>query len=314
MNDKIDLTQLMTDFQSELQETKDIKEALENILVQNVDDIKDFVDTEKIISELVKSTQPLSTIKNLSDSCKIDDILENTLNQFEHIFEDETINVFKELIKYDKTIIVNDVQVFIKIYSILQILNLHKISIEKLDELENENSENRGIAKTKLKVNEAIQPRINTFKNANKYNKIPVNELSHRLYEEFDKEPREINAMLETLDTSTIKNIEKSLLDTLDNQQVFLNSSESIEDIHIFKSAQIYCFTPYKKENNKEFTKEKLAKYSNQILNDFFEYEYNSNLNRNHISKPIQHKTYFNQIAILEFQTPKNIKKHPIFY
>lgn len=310
MNEKIDLNQLMSSFQKELEKTNDMKQALENILVQNVDDIKDFVDTEQVISELIESIEPLLSIQNLNDDCETDVILKNTLNQFEHAFENKIINIFKELVVCDKTMIVNDTLVFVKIYSLLQILDLHKISIQKLNELENKN-----IAKTKLKIPEAIQPRINTFKDANKYNKIPVNKLSHNLYKEFDKVPREINAMLEIIDTSTFKNIDKSLIDTLDNQQAFLNSSEPIEDTHIFRSAQIYCFSSYKNEKHSDLklTNEKIAKYVNQITNDFFEYDFNSNLNRNHISKPIQHKTYFNQIAILEFQTPKHIKEHPIF-
>ena len=308
MNEKIDLEKLMLDFKYEFTKTNDMKKAVEDVLLKNVKDIEKFVDIEKTISNLLQSTAPSRTIQNIDDNCNIDEILENTLNQFEHTFEDKTKKVFKHFIECDKLMIVDETKVFAYIHSMLKMLNLHKLSIKKLTELDNQN-----IANTSLKIDEIVHPRINTFNDAKKYNDIPVNKLSCNLYEKFEEVPREINAMFEIVDTSLLKNIDKSLLVTLNNQQSVLNSSENIKDTHIFRSAQIYCFSSFNKEEETNLTKEQLAKYTNTILNDFFEYEYSSNLNRNHISKPTQHKTYFNKIPILEFQTPKKIKEHPIF-
>ncbi len=317
MDDKIDLAKLMIHIQNDYKKTNDIKKSMENIFRKKLEDVKDFADTEKTISELMKSIEPFSTIENFDDNCEIDDILKNTLNQFEHLFENETIKIFKKLSEYDKIITIDETKVFYKIYFILQLASLHKKIMYELDILENENIEKRGIAKTRIKVNEAIQPRINTFNDALKYNNIPSNRLAHEINTSFEKTPREINAMFEAFDISILKNIDKSLVDTFNNQQVFLNSSEPLKDTHIFTSIQIYCFTPYKKENNPDvtikLTNRDLAICTNQIINDFFEYEYNSNLNRNHISKPIQHKSYFQGVSILEYETPEHKKEHPIF-
>ena len=313
MIDRIDFQKLMSSFQADLEQTKDIKKTIENILKQNVSGIEDSIDMDTLANELMKLNEPLSSIQDINEDCNTLEILETTLNQFKHNFEDATIEIFKELIIYDKLIVIDDTTVFAKIYNIIKILYAHKDSIDKLNELEDKN-----IAKTNLKINEVIQPRINTFKDAVKYNEVPVNTLSKNIYEEFDKSPRQINAMFELIDISKLEDVDRSLIDTLNNQHQFLNSSETLKDTHIFTSAQIYCFASYKSENNKDvkkqLSKETLSEYTNQILNDFFEYDYNSNLNRNHILKKVQHKTYFNQIPILEFQTPKNIKEHPVFY
>jgi len=105
------------------------------------------------------------------------------------------------------------------------------------------------------------------------------------------------------------------------NQATYLNSATKLEDTHIFKSCQIYSFSMYKDESlyNKAFQLEEniqnkdLVKYINILMNSFFDYEFESNLNTNHLKKEIQLKDTFNDLEILEFRTKRNYKEHPIF-
>jgi len=78
----------MFSVQSELEGTKDLK----NLLLQKANDINHCENTVKFISKIIKFIEPLLTIKDIDDNCKIDDILKNTFHQIEHTFEDKSIN------------------------------------------------------------------------------------------------------------------------------------------------------------------------------------------------------------------------------
>lgn len=312
---RLNLELLLSDIEQELLKTNnDEKQASINIakkLLELVeDDIK--IDKELLMDGVIKNIESSSTKELIDETVDIDDIMKNTLKSFNHNFNYDTKNVLKELALIDKTIVHEKNKIFHKIYYLLIIVNSHKESILKLDNLEDENIKKRGVAKTNHpKVDEAIQPKINFFKDNIENNNMPANELGLNMYNDFIDDPLGLITAIHNFDISNIKGVDQSLIDTYNNQKEFLNCNEKIEDHHIFKSVQLYAIMLFK---NDKFTNKELANYINIILNDLFKDDiFESNLNRTHITKEIQPKAFFNDFFLLENQTPTNMKDIPIF-
>ncbi len=144
------------------------------------------------------------------------------------------------------------------------------------------------------------------------------------LYEDFLTNPLEIRAMYQGINQSGLSSFigeEKELINTVFQQETYLNSATKLEDIHIFRSCQLYSLSFYKEDNptNKSLQLDiniqdkELLKYIDILMDSFFEYEFESNLNASHLKKEIQLKDTFNNLGILEFRTKRNKKEHPIF-
>lgn len=323
MEDKrIDIQETLIMLSTELRDIKNetqIENVIKKIFEDYLKEMKDEVDIEPIIQNALEQIKLDSSVKPIAENENSNEILKNTINLcYVHKFEPQlALESFKELAKYDNILHSTQGKYFHKIYQMLEIMVQYRELIEKLEQLEGETVHKRGIAKTKYEeIEEAIIPNLNHYEKALEFNDINENRLANNIAQSFNSSPREINAALETFDVNLIKNINKSQLETFKNQNTFYNSSEKLDEIHLYKSCQITCFSLFKKnpltQTFKSPTNEKLANYINNIFNDFFDM-YESKLNRNHINKPIQTKTYFQGIEIFEYQTPKNIKEHPLF-
>lgn len=322
MDGHIDSNEVFQELLIVLQNVKnevDLDNRIRLYIEEQAKDIKESVDIEPIIQEALYYIKNASNVKPISIDDDPNQILNDTLNLcYVHKFESElALESFKELAKYDKVFHSDQGKHFHKIYQMLSIMVQYKELIENLEKLEDESVHNRGIAKTKYEnVSEAIQPNLHHYEKALEFNDIEENKLAYNIAQAFNSNPREVNAVLETFDSNLIKDLTLSQKKTFENQNTFYNSSEKLEDTHLFRSCQITCINLFKKQQPFAIieapTNEKLANYINHIFNDFFDM-YESKLNRNHINKLIQTKTYFLNIEIFEYQTAKNKKEHPIF-
>lgn len=325
MEDKINIKEVFQEIHDLYIETKNIEKAVQIYFDNQIKEFEgeiDFSELKTILLSKIKATKTLAYIQDKNEAQKV---LQNTLKQFDYEFKEEQIEVFKELIKYDKSIIYDEDKIFYRLNILLLKIFEHLDSLLVLNELEDEDDIiKKGIAKTTHPiVKDAITPRIKTFKDYQKFNDSKESKLMVNLYEDFLENPLKIRVIYQgiKIGTPTFIGEEKDLINTLFNQEIYLNSATKLEDTHIFKSCQIYSFSYYKDDNlinkslelNENIKNKNLIKCVNTLMESFFEYEYESNINASHLKKEIQLKDTFNNLEIIEFRTKRNKKEHPIF-
>ena len=325
MEDKINIKEVFQEIHDLYIKTKDIKKAVEIYFDNQIKEFEGEIDFSELKTIVLSQIKASITLTYIQDKNEVQKVLQNTLKQFDYEFKEEQIEVFKELIKYDKSIIYDEDKIFYRLNILLLKIFEHLDSLLVLNELEDENNIiKKGIAKTTHPiVKDAIIPRIKTFKDYQKFNNSKESKLMVNLYEDFLKNPLKVRAMYQGIKIGTPLFIgeEKELLNTLFNQEIYLNSATKLEDTHIFKSCQIYSFSYYKDDNlinkslqlNENIKNKDLIKCINILMESFFEYEFEANLNTSHLKKEIQLKDTFNNLEIMEFRTKRNKKEHPIF-
>ena len=325
MNDKINIQDIFKEIHDLFLETNDIEKTIEIYFNNESKEFKGIVDFSELKTLMLAQAKASKTIHSIYEKKENIEVLENTLNQFDYEFEDEQIEVFKELIKYDKAIIYDEDKIFYRLNTLLIKIFEHLGALEHLNDLDNEKDIiKKGIAKTTHPiVKDAVIPRIKTLKDYQQLNDSKESKLMVNLYEDFLKNPLEIRTMYSGLNTGNPKftGENKELLDIILNQQTYLNSATIMEETHIFRSCQIYSFSYYKDTNlinktlqlEENIEEENLIKYINILMNSFFDYVFDSKLKITHINKVIQLKDTFNNLDIVEFRTKRNYKEHPIF-
>lgn len=257
--DRVDVQKVITDLQREIPKIKnenDFEHLIRKYLEEQIKDVKNEINIEPLIETVLEHLKIVSNVKPLSEDDEFDKILEDTIKLcFVHKFESElAFEAFKELAKYDKVFHANQGKFFYKIYQMLSIMVQYKELIKKLENLENETVHKRGIAKTSYEdIYEAIQPNLNHYEKAVEINDIQENKLANNIAQAFNSNPREMNAVLETFDVNLIKYINESEKKTFKNQNTFYNSSEKLEDIHLFRSCQITCYSLFQKRRYLRF-------------------------------------------------------------
>lgn len=326
MNKKINIQKVIQEIYNLYMKTKDIDKAVEIYLedeIKEFEGIIDFTELKNLLYSQLKASKTLHLLENKVD---IEQTLINTLKQYKYEFKDEQIEIFKKLITYDKAIIYDEDKIFYRLNILIILIFQHLESLNELNNLEEEKDiVKRGIVKTIHPiVKNAIIPRIKTFKDYQKFNDSRESKLMINLYNDYLDNPLEIRAMYNGINLNGKEAFigkEKELINTLFEQETYLNSATKLEDIHIFRSCQICSFSIYKENHliNKALQLSnfipinKLAKYINILMDSFFDYEFESKLNKSHIEKEIQTKDYFNDIEIVEFRTKRNYKENPIF-
>ena len=310
MTEKINLNELFQEVTKDLALTNNLKQSLKNILINQLGDFSNNLHIDKIINKILIE-QSLHQITNKEE---IEDTLNNTLSNYNYQFQTQQIEIFKELIKYDYACIDDDKKIFYKLDLLLTNVSSHLETLDKLYDLEDKELHEKGIAKTPHPIiKDAITPRINHIEESIKYNPTKSNELQLKIYNEFKNNPLEINLMFTIISQfgkEVFKDIDNEKLDTLFNQEIYLNSATKLEDYHIYTSCQITSFSIYKQD---KISNEKLANYIDELLKVFFDEVFDKPLTRKHITKPIQFKSSFNGTIIYEYQTKKNYKENPIF-
>jgi len=326
MNKKINIQQISQEIYTLYIQTKDIKKAVEIYLENETKEwegIIDFTELKDLVYSQLKASKTLELLENKVD---IEQTLINTLKQYNYEFRDEQIEVFKELIKFDKAIIYDEDKIFYRLNILIILIFQHLESLDELNKLEEEKDiKIKGVVKTSHPIiKNAIIPRIKTFEEYNAYNNSSDSRLMINLYNDYLNNPLEIRAMYNGIKLTSKEAFigeEKELVNTIFEQESYLNSATKLEDIHIFRSCQILSFSIYKENHltNKALQLSnlipinKLVKYINILIDSFFDYEFESKLNKSHIEKEIQTKDYFNNIEIVEFRTKRNYKENPIF-
>jgi len=306
----MNINQLATKLLKEIKANNDIKQSLHRIFISELGDFSNNLHIDKIINKIFIQ----NSLHSITDKKEIEATLSNTLSNYNYQFQNEQIHIFKELIKYDYACMNDDKKIFYKLELLLTNIFSHLESLDKLYALENKELHEKGIAKTPHPIiKDAITPRQKHIKESIKYNPTKSNELQLKIYNEFKNNPLEINLMytiISQFGKEVFKNIDNEILDTLFNQEVYLNSATKLEDYHIYTSCQISSFSIYKQD---KISNEKLANYIDTLLKIFFDDMFKKPLKRQHISKQIQVKSSFNATFIYEYQTKKNYKEHPIF-
>lgn len=325
MQDKINIEKVFQEILNLYIETKDIEKAVEIYFDNQIKEFEGKIDFSELKKNILTQAKASKTLTEVQDKNEEKEILSKTINQFNYKFEAEQIKVFKELVKFDKSIIYDEDKIFYRLNLLLTKIFEHLISLEVLNNLEyEEDILKKGIAKTSHPiVKDAVTPRLKTLKDYQQLNDSKESKLMVNLYNNFLKDPLEIRAMYSGIKVGSPKFIgeNKELLQTISNQETYLNSATRLEDTHIFKSCQIHSFSMYKDTNliNKALQLEEniqnkdLVKYINILMNSFFDYEFESNLNTSHLKKEIQLKDTFNNLEVFEFRTKRNYKEHPIF-
>lgn len=325
MNNKVDINQVSQEILDLYIEIKDIEKAIEIFIDNQIKELEGEIDFTEFKSIILSQLKASKTLAYVQDKNEIKETLDNTLNQFEYDFKDEQLEVFNELIKYDKSIIYDEDKIFYRLNILLIKIFEHLASLQVLNELEYEDDIiKRGIAKTTHPiVKDAIIPRIKTLTDYQKLNNSKESKLMVNLYEDFLEKPLEIRAMYQgiKIGNPTFIGEEKDLVNTLFSQETYLNSATKLEDTHIFRSCQLHSFSIYKENHtinkslqlNENIKNKELIKYINTLMESFFEYEFESNLNASHLKKETQLKDTFNNLEIMEFRTKRNKKEHPIF-
>lgn len=319
MQEKIDIQEIIFNLQTKLKDVKDkdeVKSIIQKFLEDECIELKDEIDTKTALKPILDDIMLILSTREQSEDDNVEEILVNTLTLCPFIFESQlALESLAELAKYGKILNTEEYEINYTIYQMLDIMIKYKELIEELDKLENESIHKRGIAKTTYEdVQEAIKPNVNHYEKAYEINDIEENKIAKNIANSFKENPYETNFALESTNIDLMKNITESEKQTFNNQRVFYNSAETLENTHLYKSCQIAVIYMFKKSPKfgilKAPTNEKLANCINNIFNEYFDM-YTSNINRNHISKRIQIKTKFKGFDIFEFSTPKNIKKHP---
>lgn len=324
--DKLSTKEIFEKFNNEVQKTNSVELGFKNYIENELKEFEGLIDYTDYKKQIFKQFKIVQTLHPITSKKEIDSTLENTLSQFNYEFLDEQIEVFKELVNFDKACIIDGKQIFFRLNTLLFKIFQHLEALIKWHELnESENILEKGIARTPHpKVIDAITPRIKTIKDGLELNPIKSNEILLDIYKNFEKNPLEVNYMYYSLQYIKKENFlldDKEGLETLYNQQVYLNSAKKLEDTHIFNSCKIASYLLYKEKAlinsslqlNKNIPYTTLANYMNILIDSFFDYEYKSNLTKNHIKKEVQIKTPFNNIEIYEYRTKKNFQEHPIF-
>lgn len=314
MIDKKDLQELVYQLKNGFKQTKNINHYIQNIFRDDINELSQIIDLESILSNFLNENLITQSFHSLTNEIEIKNTLENTLSNFDYDFANEQKEIFRDLAKYDQSYSNENQTIFYKLNTLLETIFAHLETLEKLDFLEDKEIHERGVAKTfHPTAKDAIAPRQNHIAESILYNPTQSNELQKKIYDEFEDNPFEIDMMyfvINQFGKDVFKNISKEKLDTLFNQSTYLNSSVKLEDVHIYTSCQICSFSIYKHD---KISKEKLANYIDELLKSFFDDMFQKPLTRQHISKPIQIKSFFNGTIIYEYQNKKNYKVHPIF-
>lgn len=314
MLEKTDSDKMLYQFINNFKQTKNINHSIQKIFQDDINELSKIIDIETIISNFLNENLITQSLYSVTNETEIKNTLENTLSNFDYDFTNEQKEIFKDLVKYDQSYNNENQAIFYKLNTLLETIFSHIETLEKLDFLEDKEIHERGVAKTSHPtVKDAITPRQNHIAESILYNPTQSNELQKRIYDEFEENSFEIDMMyfvINQFGKDIFKNISKEKLDTLFNQSTYLNSSVKLEDVHIYTSCQISSFSIYK---HAKISKEKLANYIDEVLKSFFEDMFKKPLTRQHLSKPIQIKSFFNGTIIYEYQTKKNYKEHPLF-
>lgn len=326
MDNKVNIQKTFKEIEELLIETNDIEKTIELFFNKEIKDLEGIVDFSELKKLMITQAKASKTLHSIYEEDDDENILENTLKQFDYEFENEQKEIFKELIKYDKAIIYDENKVFYRLNHLILKIFEHIDTLSILNNLENEEDIiKRGIAKTPHPiVKDAITPRVKTIKDYHQLNDSKESKLMKNLYTSFSENPLETRAMYQGINTPYQANFigeEKELVNTIFNQEKYLNSATKLDDVHIFKSCQIYSYSFYKENTlvdsalqlKKHIPYRTLSKYINTLMNSFFDYEFESKLNTTHISKEVQMRDNFNNLEILEYRTQRNKKEHPIF-
>lgn len=254
-------------------------------------------------------------------------VFKNTIKLFGIDLSNKTLlTELKYLGQADIIISIDETEVLARLYSVLLILNKHIESLNLYKKLSKLEPLEGGVALySNSNIDDLIKPRLNALNEVLHLDKgnIGVKNMI-KILNIFKEDKAAMDFSLnslqlierENIDTT---NLDEELLNQLFEIRDFLNASRNIEKEDLYKSAQIHALGYYKKVNvfqelgsiEIELSQAKIIKALNVIMEHYVGMP-NSKLYNACFHKATQMKSYFFDLALLEYRTPKNIRLHPI--
>lgn len=254
-------------------------------------------------------------------------VFQNTLNLFDIDLSNSTlINALEYLGQADIIIIVDEVEVLARLYSLLLILDEHIEALSLYKKLSKLAPIEGGVALySNSNIDDLIEPRLNALNEVlhlDKENNGVKNIIKILNMFKEDKSAMDFSLYAlqfiarENIDTV---NLDEELLNLLFEIREFLNASSNLDKQSFYKSAQIYALNQYNKVNifqelgafEIELSQIKIIKALNVIMEHYIKMP-SSKIYNACFHKKTQIKSSFFDLALLEYRTPKNIKPHPV--
>lgn len=286
--------------------------------------------TEDAISQLILVLiEPTRTIF-INSELEQKKIFNETIQPYEkYISTDDRLlrNHLYLLTNHDKVLKTGEESCFYLLKSILDSIVGHKEAIKLyLEAKKSDSMVQRGVAvSSSSKIEKIVNKRKNSLEEITKlipHDKTVKNSLN--VINEFIENPRATNiALNQTIalfSPEELPGLTKDQYETVKSMGNYLNSDGQIKDIDVFhESLAASIASCYGKES--DFSKkmhldtishEKLSEITTVIIQSIFDTDYS--IKSSKISQPIQLRCmHGNDLPLLEFQTPSNIKIHPIF-
>lgn len=286
--------------------------------------------TEAAISQLILALiEPTQTflIKSELEQKKI---FNETIQPYEeYISRDDRLlrNHLYLLTNHDKVLKTGEESYFYLLKIILDSIVGHKEAIKLyLEANKSDSMVKRGVASSSSsKIEKIVNKRKNSLEEITEL--VPHDKtakVSLNVINEFMENPRATNIALNQttalFSPDDLPGLTDSQYETMQSMGNYLNSDGQIKDIDVFHESLAASIASYYGKGS-DFSKrmqldtishEKLSEIVTVIIQSIFNTNYS--IKSSKISQPIQLRCmYGNDLTLLEFQTPNNIKIHPLF-
>lgn len=316
---------LINEYISTLDNTQNYPKIIEDMYTNIELYFNNQVSLKNITNEVIEYYDIIKKIRKVKDE-DFDEIFNQTLEIFE-IDKTETILIksLQDLSKNDKSFYDKDMKCryLIRLFHILLFLEQHKQKINLWNKLKNLDVLERGTALVRTKnISEIIEPRLNSCNEVLSLSTNKVTVHIKNILSEYENNPLNTDYLLNIINGLNLNKVNPLIQNQINNYynlRTFLNSAMQIKLEDIYKSAQIYLlqlFNPksliFSSFNIKKSSFTKSAKNFNVLMEHYLKMP-KSKLNYTHFKKPIQTRTTFFDLEILEYQTKKNYKSHPVW-
>lgn len=287
----------------------------------------DTIDNKVDLSNLMNLGQVYIDVEKVYTPLNNDALTEgrnNLYKSYEIDFEDDERileNTLYELSLYDKLIDYDGLAVPFLLNQTIGMIVIYANLLETWAKQKKLDSLDRTIAHTSSTTAKKMLSPLNPYIKDNPYTPAMQTKVLRNIYEDFIEDSYEIDyalSYLRYLDPKDFKKIEKEKVDAFYTSIKFINSNGQVEKKDIFNSLRIQLSRLYLKDDvfqvllkhDKHISKEKLAKHIDVIMEHLFEIR--SNTNPKKLGSPIQVRTHYEGIPLLEYTRKGKEKIHPM--
>lgn len=300
------------------------QEALDHITKT----VNDMLDNKVDLSNLMKPAQIYidaeKTYTPLNDDA-LTVARDNLYKQYEIDFEDnEHIleNTLYELSQYDKLIDYDGATVPFLLNQVIAMIFTSANLLETWAKQKKLDSLNRTIAHTSSTTPKKMLAPLNPYVKDNPFTPEVQTKVLRNIYDDFIEDSYGMDYVLSYIrymDPKDFKKIDKEKVDAFYKSTQFINSNGQVEIKDILNSLKIQISKLYLKndvfqiilKHDKHISKEKLANYIDVIIEHGFETK--SNTSPKKLGNPIQVRTHYEGIALVEYTRKGKEKIHPMY-